>query len=113
MARFYYRPSHPAANERGFVAGEDLANVDDAPLALHAPIIADRIHEGARFDGVDIGSRRRRREFLKVSGLADASDFSPAYRERVQKEHEREGSRITRTAMTEAAKKLYREGKWR
>lgn len=86
------------------------------PLALNAPIIADRIHEGTAFDfgdgDRDIGSRRKRREAMKAYGVEDATDATPAWREEQKKQREREDDRNRRAAMQEAARKLYAQGKW-
>lgn len=84
-------------------------------LAKDAPIIADRIHEGtvSPIDGSDIGSRQKRREHMKVHGVEDATDCSPEWRAGVKKQRERDDDRSRRSAMDQAARKLYREGKWR
>ena len=85
--------------------------------ALDAPIIADRIHEGTTFDDGervrDIGSRRKRREFLREKGWEDATDASPEWRDGQVKAREREDDRSRRAAMERAARDLYRQGKWR
>jgi len=41
-------------------------------------------------DGIDISSKRKRREYMKAYDVVDATDFSPAYLEGVKKERERE-----------------------
>jgi hypothetical protein len=85
--------------------------------ALDAPIIADRIHEGTKFhDGErvrDLGSRAKRRAFLRETGLAEASDYSASYRGAATQQRERAADhRIDRCA-DEAARKLYHQGKMR
>ena len=40
-------------------------------------------------DGIDISSKRKRREYMKAYDVVDATDFSPAYLEGVKKERER------------------------
>lgn len=85
--------------------------------ALDAPIIADRIHEGTVFhDGDrvrDLGSRSKRRAFLRETGLAEASDFSPAYRDRAAASRERQVERRVDGAADQAIRKLYQQGKVR
>lgn len=85
--------------------------------ACDAPIIADRIHEGTSFDDGervrDLGSRRKRREFLRETGLAEASDYSPAFREKAAERREREADRKTDGAAEQAVRKLYDQRKWR
>lgn len=85
------------------------------PLALNAPILADRIHEGtvSPIDGSDIGSRRKRREHMRAHGVEDATDITPAFRERQAKQREAQESRSVKAAMESAARKLYAQGKWR
>jgi hypothetical protein len=83
--------------------------------AINAPIIADRIHEGtvSPIDGSDIGSRSKRRAHMKAHGVEDATDASPAWREGIKKEQERQDNRSRRAAMERAARQLYQQGKWR
>lgn len=87
------------------------------PRAVDAPIISDRIHEGTAFDDGervrDLGSRRKRREFLREQGLAEASDFGPKWSERRQSEINRGLDRKTHDAFDQAARKLYQQGKLR
>ena len=43
--------------------------------ALDAPIMCDRFYEGVTAtDGTDIGSRRKRRQYMRDNGLVDADD---------------------------------------
>lgn len=73
--RYVYRPGHPKASQYGFVAVADLEEAAPA-LALHAPILSGRFYENtAATDGVDIGSRKRHREYMKSRNLAMADDF--------------------------------------
>jgi hypothetical protein len=85
--------------------------------ALDAPIIADRIHEGTVFhDGErlrDIGSRRKRREFLRETGLADATDCSRSWLESQAKQRERAVEQRIDASAEAAARKLYRQRKMR
>lgn len=51
------------------------------------PLFTDRFMEGhTTVDGVDIGSRRKRADYMRARGLADASDFSTAYYEKKKAE---------------------------
>lgn len=82
MPRYFYRPRHPKASANGFVSDADLEEeVVDEQWALHANCITDRLHEGTRspVDNTDIGSRRKRREYLKATGLVDATDFTQTW----------------------------------
>jgi hypothetical protein len=97
-----------------------LVSADEyrAPVrALDAPIIADRIHEGTHYDDGDlvrdIGSRRKRREFLREKGWEDAADASPQWREQQVKDRERLDDRKRRQAMEQAKRVLYARGQWR
>lgn len=74
--RSVYRPGHPKANERGFVHVDDLGDEPAATSDQRVPVLTDRYMEGVRaVDGTDIGSRTKRREYMKVKNLADADDF--------------------------------------
>lgn len=77
--------------------------------ALHAPIMLDRFYEGTQtVDGVDIGSRAKRRAYMKAKGLADFDDFSPGYYERQRAEQAREEKRERRETIIDNYKQ-YRE----
>jgi hypothetical protein len=92
-----------------------FGSADTTERAANAPIIADRIHEGtvSPIDGSDIGSRRKRREHMKAHGVEDATDASPAWREGIKKQQEREDNQKRRAAMESAARHLYQQGRWR
>ena len=85
--------------------------------AKNAPIIADRIHEGTFIDtgdGMrDLGSRAKRRQYQRETGLAEASDYGPGWRERKTAERERLLDRRTGDAVEQAKRTLYRQGKMR
>jgi hypothetical protein len=76
--RCVYRPNHPEANERGMVwlpydRLHEYAPPEETQtqMAIHAPILVDRYMEGTRtVEGIDIGSRRKRREYMKQTGVA-------------------------------------------
>ena len=100
-SRYFYRPGHPKANERGFVEGSDLYE-PEPELAINAPVMAGRFYEGAFVDRMepdtgiakpvryDVGSRKRHREYMKRFDLATADDFNKpgGYWERAAKERE-------------------------
>ena len=82
-----YRPAHPKANERGFVAAEDLG-WEQPKDAKNAPIMAGRFYENtAATDGTDIGSRRKHRDYMKAHGLTTADDYTETWK-RAEKERE-------------------------
>jgi hypothetical protein len=87
------------------------------PRAVDAPIIADRLHEGTAWnDGErvrDLGSRRKRRAFLRETGAAERSDYGPGWRERTQAQRSRDADRRADGAFDQAARKLYNQGKLR
>ena len=86
--RYFHRPGHPRANERGMVSEEDLGAYEEEQYALHSPFMVDRYMEGVSAqDGTDIGSRKKRREYMKIHNLADADDFQKTWEER-RKERE-------------------------
>jgi hypothetical protein len=78
--RYVYKPGHPKASQFGFVAVVDLDYALEEKQALHAPILAGRFYENtAATDGVDIGSRKKHREYMKSRGLAMADDFKQTW----------------------------------
>lgn len=96
MAKWVYRPGHPKANERGFVAWEDMGHAPEAE-AKDAPVMPGRIYDHLRAqDGTDISSRSRYKEYMKQNNLTHTSDFAgdwekaKAQREAIQKgEHDK------------------------
>ncbi len=45
------------------------------PLALNAPILTDRVHEGQRApDGTPIDTRRKRKDWMRAADVVDYSD---------------------------------------
>jgi hypothetical protein len=71
--------------------------------AIDGTVITDRWYEGARtLDGEDIGSRRKRAEYMKRKGYVDGNDVTPAYVERVRAEAAREAKRERRGAIEES-----------
>jgi hypothetical protein len=97
-----YKPGHPKATERGFVAWEDYGYVE-GDVALNAPVLVDRFYENtAATDGTDIGSRRKHREYMKRTGLAPSSDFSPGWYERQRRGAAQEQHKERREAVARA-----------
>lgn len=103
MSRFtlYFRPSHPKANAHGFVDARDLEEVPQDPR--HVPVVTDLYMDGqVTVDGNDIGSHRKRRDYMKRHGYADANDFSTEWRdanrrnrEKAQEDHDLRAVRDT------------------
>lgn len=86
---------------------EYVPEQEEGSYAIHAGIMVDRYMEGvAATDGTDIGSRRKRREYMKVNNLADADDFKNTW-EQQRKEREAVftdgGDHKTRRAQVERA----------
>jgi hypothetical protein len=75
---------------------------------LNAPIMTDRWYEGARtLDGDDIGSRRKREEYMRSRGLQDGNDVKPEYYERARAEQAREEKGRRRAAIEEVVRRHY------
>lgn len=84
---------------------------EETPEARCAPIMVDRFMEGAQAtDGTDIGSRRKRREYMKREGVTDKSDYRPDWGERVRKAREQELSKVTRETVARIA---YTDPRWK
>ena len=47
-------------------------------------------------DGIDISSKRKRREYMKAANVVDSSDYSPEYMDAVKKVREREDDKHRR-----------------
>lgn len=60
-------------------------------------------------DGVDISSRRKRREYMAATGVTDSSDYSPAFLEKRRKEIRTEQDRQRKADLIDTYKKLRRE----
>lgn len=70
VRRFVYR-----TNAEGQVESFEVTP-DYQRFAERAPLFGDSYMDGDHaLDGADIGSRRKRREYMQARGLADASDF--------------------------------------
>lgn len=60
-------------------------------------------------DGVDISSRKKRREYMRANGVTDSSDFSPGWFERKRKDAEREKDQGRKRDLVESYKQLRKE----
>ncbi len=60
-------------------------------------------------DGVDISSRKKRREYMAATGVTDSSDFGPGYQERRKKEQAREQDRQRKQDLITTYKQLRKE----
>lgn len=85
------------------------ADWDDAPRK--APHVTEEIIYGnlRTTDGVDISSRRKRREYMRATGVTDSSDFSPGFYERVKKDKRNEQDRQRKQDLISTYKQLRRE----
>lgn len=98
--KYVYKPGHPNASKFGFVPVTELEPVS---LALNAPVLMDRFYENtAATDGTDIGSRRKHREYMKRTGLAPTSDFSPGWYEKQRRGMAQEQHKERREAVARA-----------
>lgn len=69
------------------------------------PVLTDRHYEGTRAldkDKTDIGSRRKRNEYMRRKGLIDQNDFTPSYVARMREEKQREHAKNIEKAVVEA-----------
>ena len=74
-------------------------------------VVTDRHHWGTKaLDGTDIGSKKKRREYMKREGVADASDYGPRWGERVRESRERELSKQTRETV---ARVVWTDPRWK
>ncbi len=76
MARFVYRTDPATGQVRAYELGVEILPEELADDGHRMPVFTDRYMEGLRTDdGVDIGSRSKRREYMHVNGVADVSDY--------------------------------------
>lgn len=104
----------------GRCGGKDCYGLVDASIApplreeneaRNAPIMVDRFMEGAvSTEGVDIGSRRKRKDYMRATGATDKSDFGAGYGDRVRAAREREVSKGTRETV---AKVVFTDPRWK
>ena len=84
--------------------GEDWA----PPDAERMPLYTDRFMEGQTAqDGTDIGSRRKRADYMKANNLADASDFTRHWQKSAQERAPEAVARSQQTQRTEALSRAY------
>ena len=75
----------------------------DESQAINAPILMDRFYENtAATDGVDIGSRRKHREYMKQRDLAPSGDFSAGWYAKQKRTQELETNKIRREDVSRA-----------
>lgn len=97
----------------GRCGGKDCYGLVDASIApplreeneaRNAPIMVDRFMEGAvSTDGVDIGSRRKRSDYMRATGSTDKSDYGADHGDRVRASKEREMQKLTRETVAKIA----------
>ena len=101
--RYVYKPGHPKATQFGFVKITDIESEPISHNALNAPILMDRFYENtAATDGVDIGSRRKHKEYMKQRDLAPTSDFSPEWYAKQKRAKELDTNKIRREDVSRA-----------
>lgn len=106
MSRWVFRPDHPKASRFGMVPVADLGDFDEGDKRVM--VMTDFYMDGAHSqDGVDIGSRRKRKQFMQARGLADASDYSDDWRARKRASDARETKQDIHRDVVEA----FREGR--
>lgn len=78
-------------------------SADVAGHAERQPLFTDRFMEGDRAtDGTDIGSRSKRRDYMRTNGLADVADFTEHWK---RAEAERTNLSRGKAERTEAIRK--------
>src|SRR4051812_39189463 len=90
-------PAGATRYDCGDCGGNDCRGSIDAsqapaptPEAKSAPFMVDRFMEGSvATDGTDIGSRRKREEYKRRTGVTDASDYGAGHADRVRSAKER------------------------
>ena len=88
-SRFVYRPGHPRASQFGMVNVDELG-ADALAEPGRVDVVSDLYMDGtiSPIDGADIGTRRKRREYMKLHGLADFDDFKNTWAKAAQeREH--------------------------
>lgn len=99
--RWVYKPKHPKANERGFVAFEDLGGWSEK--AADAPILVGRFYENTKLtDGTVLNTRSQYKAYMREKGITNASDFGPSYYENVRKEQARAEEKDRRETVARA-----------
>lgn len=99
--RWVYRPGHPKANQRGFVAWEDLG--PPAEVAVNAPILSGRFYENTALqDGSIVNSRRQYKNYMERKGVTSSSDYSPEWFKKKRDEIQKQADTDRREAITRA-----------
>lgn len=104
----YERIFGKGGGERGRFICRDgqLVRVDSGwtDAELRAQTTTEEIAHGntRTTDGVDISSRRKRREYMSALGVADASDYSPGWYERRKKDIGTDQDRARKTDIIES-----------
>lgn len=76
--------------------------------------MVDRFMEGERApDGTDIGSRTKRRDYMRANGLADAGDYTQKHQKDAQRRAEYFQGKHTNAHMGEAIARALSEGRSR
>ncbi len=77
------------SSRREYVPAAEYRAPEAADASGRVPVVTDLYMDGTRAtDGTDIGSRRKRREYMQQNGLADASDYEGVWA-KAEKERER------------------------
>jgi hypothetical protein len=84
---------------------EVTEDFQSAPERSGALVMVDRFMDGDRAtDGTDIGSRAKRRDYMRVNGLAEVSDFTEHWK---KAEAERNSHTRGKAARVEAIRKAF------
>lgn len=90
---------------------------EETAEARYAPIMVDRFYEGATTQTmnernemvtVDIGTRKRHREYLRENGLATADDFTETWKKAAeQRERVKQGEMPSKTRREVLERRMY------
>lgn len=98
--RYRYNPETKALEE---VAGDYTGGHDET----HAPF-TDSYMDGVRTaDGVDIGSRRKRRDYMRAAGVADASDYTGEWAKAARRREDVAAGRHDKARRIEAIQRAF------
>lgn len=107
----YERVFGKGGGERGRFIYRDggLVRVDSdwSDAEARAPTLTEGLVHGntTTSDGVDISSRKKRREYMAATGVTDFSDYSPEWHDKRKKSAERETDGQRRSDIVESYKK--------
>jgi hypothetical protein len=85
--------------------GEDWTDAERRAQTVTEELVHGKI---ATADGVDISSRKKRRDYMRAAGVVDSSDYSPEWREKKKKEIERTKDEGRRSDIVETYRSLKR-----